>query len=326
MTDPTPDRYRHRTEEVEAVQWTGHNADALRAFAGADFDEIELDDRTEDPDETAAVRSHTHGGWLGLTPGDWVVKHADHFSTASDEEFRARWMPAVPAAGLVAVPPTTQTADRAAVPVKQRADCTELEWAEQERARFERLYTREFSRAEKAEADANHNADLVATAARRAEAMERAMESTAADALKHRGCHRDLMGQCLRAERAEAAIERVLKFAASLDEIGRQLAGPEAVHPVAAHIRHLLDTPAAEAPEPATQAAHVGGNAEDCPACEDSNPPYPFLCPGPPAETVHACPPDGSGLTPCCGRTPFELPLGDRISSEASVTCPGATP
>lgn len=41
-----------------------------------------------------------------------------------------------------------------------------------------------------------------------------------------------------------------------------------------------------------------------------------------PAETVHACPPDGSGLTPCCGRTPFELPSSDRISSETdAVTC-----
>ncbi|MBP5913210.1 hypothetical protein F3K34_13305 [Streptomyces sp. LBUM 1486] len=40
------------------------------------------------------------------------------------------------------------------------------------------------------------------------------------------------------------------------------------------------------------------------------------------SETVHACPPDGSGLTPCCGRTPFELPRTDRISSEpAAITC-----
>jgi hypothetical protein len=39
--------------------------------------------------------------------------------------------------------------------------------------------------------------------------------------------------------------------------------------------------------------------------------------------TVHGCPPDGSGLTPCCGRTPFELPRTDRISSEATVTCTG---
>ena len=45
----------------------------------------------------------------------------------------------------------------------------------------------------------------------------------------------------------------------------------------------------------------------------------------PQAEIVHGCPPDGSGLTPCCGRTPLELPLGDRISSEAPVTCPGPT-
>jgi len=50
------------------------------------------------------------------------------------------------------------------------------------------------------------------------------------------------------------------------------------------------------------------GHYGDCPAA---------------VEVVHGCPPDGSGLTPCCGRTPFELPRTDRISSEAPVTCPG---
>lgn len=39
------------------------------------------------------------------------------------------------------------------------------------------------------------------------------------------------------------------------------------------------------------------------------------------AEIIHALPPVGSGLTPCCGRTPFELPLTDRISSEVPITC-----
>ncbi|MEU9323243.1 hypothetical protein AB0D91_05425 [Streptomyces canus] len=39
-------------------------------------------------------------------------------------------------------------------------------------------------------------------------------------------------------------------------------------------------------------------------------------------EVVHGCPPDGSGLTPCCGRTPFELPRTDRMSTDpAAVTC-----
>lgn len=37
---------------------------------------------------------------------------------------------------------------------------------------------------------------------------------------------------------------------------------------------------------------------------------------------VHACPLDGSGLTPCCQRTPFELPRDDRMTSESgNVTC-----
>lgn len=105
MTDPTTTTARYRcAEEAEAVQWTGSNAEQLRTFCGSDFDTIDPEDRGEDPDETAAVRSHTHGGWIGLTPGDWVVKHADHFSSASDEEFRARWAPAVSSA----VPPTNE--------------------------------------------------------------------------------------------------------------------------------------------------------------------------------------------------------------------------
>lgn len=41
------------------------------------------------------------------------------------------------------------------------------------------------------------------------------------------------------------------------------------------------------------------------------------------AETVHQCPPDGSGIMPCCGRTPFEV-LADRMATDpALVTCKG---
>ena len=112
MTDQ-PARYRC-AEEAHAMQWTGTNADQLRAFCGSDFDTIDPEDRGEDPDETAAVRSHTHGGWIGLADGDWVVKHADHFSAASDAEFRGRWSPvpaASPAASPVAVPPTGPDAE-----------------------------------------------------------------------------------------------------------------------------------------------------------------------------------------------------------------------
>jgi len=39
-------------------------------------------------------------------------------------------------------------------------------------------------------------------------------------------------------------------------------------------------------------------------------------------DAVHACPPDGSGLTPCCRRNPGELPRADQLTEDAdAVTC-----
>jgi hypothetical protein len=99
-TDPQTARYRHRTTEIEAVQWTGSNADALRAFCGPDFDEIDPEDRTENPDASAAVRESKHGTWRGLEPGYWVVKIGEEFYEESPADFAAQFEPvlsAVPA-------------------------------------------------------------------------------------------------------------------------------------------------------------------------------------------------------------------------------------
>ena len=42
------------------------------------------------------------------------------------------------------------------------------------------------------------------------------------------------------------------------------------------------------------------------------------------AEIVHQCPPGHESLTPCCGKTPFELDPMSRITLDASlVTCRG---
>lgn len=90
-----PARYRLRPdEEIEAVQWTGANADVLRAFCGPDFDTIDPEDRAEDPDQDAQLLSDA-SHWVGLKPMDWVLKHADCFTVTSDEAFRAAWEPAV---------------------------------------------------------------------------------------------------------------------------------------------------------------------------------------------------------------------------------------
>ena len=43
-------------------------------------------------------------------------------------------------------------------------------------------------------------------------------------------------------------------------------------------------------------------------------------------EVTHKVPAEGDGVTPCCGRTVFELPQGDRISNDDKlVTCRGIT-
>jgi hypothetical protein len=86
-------RYRNRTEEIEAVQWTGHNTDQLRAFCGPDFDTIDPEDRAEDPDQDAQLlveASH----WVGMQPGDWVLKFEGYFVSKADATFRAVWEPA----------------------------------------------------------------------------------------------------------------------------------------------------------------------------------------------------------------------------------------
>ena len=33
----------------------------------------------------------------------------------------------------------------------------------------------------------------------------------------------------------------------------------------------------------------------------------------------HGCPPPGNGLTPCCGKTPFELPRLDRMTIDDDI-------
>lgn len=73
-------------------------------------------------------------------------------------------------------------------------------------------------------------------------------------------------------------------------------------------------------------AGQSAGGTHSCGNCEGIDPDTCLTNPDrtPAPEVVHGCPPDGSGLTPCCGRTPFELPRTDRMStSPDAVTCTG---
>jgi hypothetical protein len=141
MTEPAEtSRYRHRTPEVEAVQWTGSNAAQLRAFAGNDFATIDPEDRIDDPDQDAQVLIEA-SYWTGISPGWWVLKYVDHFDVERDETFRAGWEPA--AAGVAPAADQTERRERYAAAVQR---C-----AEEGNVRYERI-----AEAVMAVADAEH--------------------------------------------------------------------------------------------------------------------------------------------------------------------------
>lgn len=89
-----PETFRRRPIDVEAVQWTDTNADALAAFAGHRFMTIDPEDRIDDPDATASLLESAHESWALLVPGDWVVKRGDDFAVLMSEEFTDLYEPA----------------------------------------------------------------------------------------------------------------------------------------------------------------------------------------------------------------------------------------
>jgi hypothetical protein len=67
-------KYRRKGPEVEAEQWGGDNASQLAAFTNGRFQEIEPEDRGDDPEATGAVRESRHNTWVPIVTGDVVIK------------------------------------------------------------------------------------------------------------------------------------------------------------------------------------------------------------------------------------------------------------
>ena len=347
-TDPTPARYRHRSPEVEAVQWTGSNADQLRAFCGPDFDEIELDDRTEDPDQTAAVREADHGTWRGLAPGDWVVRLDGGLYEFSAADFAKQYEPADRSGlreriAVVATPFLANFSDQEAAKVNARelaAAVLSVLPPAADRAAILREAADELGRMDYDTDNNDYGYDTYRDAwnggvmdgadlLRRLAAGERDEQQT-----QQGECAASISGNCLRESQSETACDTE---AGECVHGGRPAADPVAGQPPAdtgeeareeiecANCWRVVEnrsTPNMGGPS-RDNWVHVPGGFQPCFPQRGADSPRaePELTVVPQPETVHGCPPDGSGLTPCCGRTPFELPLTDRISSEAPVTC-----
>lgn len=86
-------RYRSKSVEVDAIQWTGSNVDAMIAFAAYDFQTVDPQDRDDDPDMTASVLEGTHSTWVPLYDGTWVVRDEDGLHAVAEDDFAKTYEP-----------------------------------------------------------------------------------------------------------------------------------------------------------------------------------------------------------------------------------------
>ena len=82
-------KYRKKPVEVEAIQWTGDNAQAIRDF----LSEVSYG---WNPDRRAWVVATLEGN-VGVLPGDWIVcGAAGAFSICKPDEFALTYEPVEP--------------------------------------------------------------------------------------------------------------------------------------------------------------------------------------------------------------------------------------
>lgn len=96
-------KYRKKPVTVEAVQWTGDNVGEIHELTGRErFYALDDEDRAncDDPEATATVFDATHGTWLLVTPGQWIIKGVQaELYPCSDGIFRETYEPAGPCDG-----------------------------------------------------------------------------------------------------------------------------------------------------------------------------------------------------------------------------------
>jgi hypothetical protein len=74
-----PQRYRKRPVVIEAMQWTGDNADAITAWYVSDFTDHEFstldpEDATDNPVATAQIWVAANGVYAPIETGEWIIR------------------------------------------------------------------------------------------------------------------------------------------------------------------------------------------------------------------------------------------------------------
>lgn len=80
--------YRKRPIELQAIQWTGENEAEIQAWTGRSiFYKLDVEDRGENPDATATLYVAANSVWLGLEPGEWILKDSKGFYPCKPDVF-----------------------------------------------------------------------------------------------------------------------------------------------------------------------------------------------------------------------------------------------
>ncbi|MFE3081811.1 hypothetical protein [Nocardia tengchongensis] len=90
MTDQAR-RFRGRGREVEAMQWTGDNAEALIAWTAGAFQPVDPEDRTDDPEASGQLLTTDHQTWWDVCPGDWVIRLGSAYFWLPPDTFERKY-------------------------------------------------------------------------------------------------------------------------------------------------------------------------------------------------------------------------------------------
>ncbi|MGV9666957.1 hypothetical protein [Nocardia niigatensis] len=86
-------KFRTRAREVEAMQWTGDNAESLVAWTAGAFQPVDPEDRTDDPEASGELLIGYHQMRWGVVPGAWVIRYGGVYfaltANAFDLEYEA---------------------------------------------------------------------------------------------------------------------------------------------------------------------------------------------------------------------------------------------
>ncbi|WP_040853788.1 hypothetical protein [Nocardia niigatensis] len=86
-------KFRTRLREVEAMQWTGVNAEALATWTAGAFQPVDPEDRTDDPEASGQLLTGHHQTWQGVCPGDWIIRLAGMYFSLTADAFERTYSP-----------------------------------------------------------------------------------------------------------------------------------------------------------------------------------------------------------------------------------------